>query len=167
MNKALKGFLGLLDRLDSLVKKMCTILTGLMVAVVVAQVFFRYVLAAPLVWTEELSRYLLIWSAFLGASSLIKTKENMNVDFFLEKFPKPLRLVIKTGTAICVFIFLCVVFYYSLKVYPKVSMRQFTPALQIRMFYVQLSVIIGTALMMLQMLNAFLSDFFRGDDTNV
>jgi len=33
---------------------------------VIAQVVFRYFLGDPLVWSDELARYLLVWCAFLG-----------------------------------------------------------------------------------------------------
>ncbi len=34
--------------------------------VVLLQVFFRYVLNSPLIWTEELARYLFVWLCFVG-----------------------------------------------------------------------------------------------------
>ena len=40
----------------------------LMIGVVAAQVFFRYVLNHSLFWSEELARYILVWLTFLGAS---------------------------------------------------------------------------------------------------
>jgi len=43
-------------------------ITGTMTVVVLAGVFFRYVLEAPLPWSEELARYLMVWGASLGAS---------------------------------------------------------------------------------------------------
>jgi TRAP-type C4-dicarboxylate transport system permease small subunit len=37
-----------------------------MFACVLAQVVFRYFLGSPLVWSDELARYLFVWCAFLG-----------------------------------------------------------------------------------------------------
>ena len=39
-----------------------------MVLVTLAQVIFRYVLAAPLPWSEELARYCFVWIVFLGGA---------------------------------------------------------------------------------------------------
>ena len=42
-----------------------------MTAVLVLQVFCRYTLDASLSWSEELSRYLMIWTAMLGAAAVL------------------------------------------------------------------------------------------------
>ncbi len=150
--------LGLLDKLDSLIKVLCIVIVGAMTCVVVAQVVFRYFFANPLTWTEELSRYLLVWGAFLAGSSLVKRQENMFVDFFINKLsPAKLRLV-KLFTHAVTFCFLIFLLYYAYKVIPRIAMRQLTPALGIRMFYVQVSIIIGLGLMILQTVRVFLAD---------
>ncbi len=156
--------LGLLDKLDKLIKFLCIVIIGLMTCVVVAQVVFRYFFASPLTWTEELSRYLLVWGAFLAGSSLVKRQENMFVDFFINKLSTQKLKIVKLGTHVVTFAFLIFLFYYSYKVIPRISMRQITPALGIRMFYVQVSIIVGLLLMILQTVRVFLSDLLdRGD----
>ena len=47
-------------------------LVAVMTAVIILQVFFRYVLKGSLPWSEELSRYLMIWVTFVGASIGVK-----------------------------------------------------------------------------------------------
>ena len=42
-----------------------------MTGVLVLQVFCRYALDASLSWSEELSRYLMIWLAMLGAVAVL------------------------------------------------------------------------------------------------
>ena len=43
--------------------------TGMFLCVL-GQVVLRYVFDRPLVWSDELARYLFVWCAFLGWSSL-------------------------------------------------------------------------------------------------
>ena len=50
------------------------------------QVLSRYVLEAPLPWTEELARFLLVWVAFLGSASVARRKMHIAVEFFSNKF---------------------------------------------------------------------------------
>ncbi|MBI2456019.1 MAG: TRAP transporter large permease subunit [candidate division NC10 bacterium] len=53
---------------DTLLPGLAGILTGVMTVVVFLQVLGRYVFQYPLPWSEELARYLFIWSSLLGAA---------------------------------------------------------------------------------------------------
>lgn len=53
------------------------------VTIVVAQVFFRYVLNSSLGWSEEAARYLFIWSAALGFSSCVEAKRLFSFDMLV------------------------------------------------------------------------------------
>ena len=39
-----------------------------MLVVVTLQVWYRFVLNDPLAWSEELARYLFVWSSFIGSA---------------------------------------------------------------------------------------------------
>ena len=41
-------------------------LAGAMVCIVIAGVLARYVFSAPLAWSEELSKFLMIWMVLIG-----------------------------------------------------------------------------------------------------
>jgi TRAP-type transport system small permease protein len=59
------------------------ILCGLMVGMVVinfANVVSRYYLNASLAWSEEISRFLLIWTVFLGAILAYSKDEHLSLD---------------------------------------------------------------------------------------
>jgi TRAP-type transport system small permease protein len=62
-----------------------------MLSCMVVQVFFRYVLATPLVWIEELSQFLLIWSIFWGAILAHRRALHPAVDFLVWKLPPRAR----------------------------------------------------------------------------
>ncbi|HSV56754.1 MAG TPA: TRAP transporter small permease subunit, partial [Magnetospirillaceae bacterium] len=51
---------------DTLASAFCAVLFGAMTVSVLLGVFFRYVVNLPLAWTEEVSRYLMIWGASIG-----------------------------------------------------------------------------------------------------
>ena len=53
------------DKLEEFVIVMCLIAMTLIMGI---QVFCRYVLGMSLSWSEELTRYLFIWSGFLSVS---------------------------------------------------------------------------------------------------
>ena len=51
------------------------------------QVFSRYILNASLSWSEELTRYLFIWSGFLSISYCIKKWISIKIDQVILMFP--------------------------------------------------------------------------------
>ena len=55
-------------------------LLAVTVALVILQVFFRYVLNSSLSWSEEAARYLFIWSAVLGFSSSVHARRLFSFD---------------------------------------------------------------------------------------
>ncbi|MGH8017111.1 MAG: TRAP transporter small permease [Opitutaceae bacterium] len=54
--------------------------------VVLWGVFSRYVMGAQSTWTDELSRYLLVWVSLLGSAVMFREHGHLGVDFFVAKF---------------------------------------------------------------------------------
>ena len=65
----------------SLEEYFCYLLLVVLVVTTSLQVFTRYVLNAPLSWTEELARILLIWITFIGAAVIAKRSGHISIDF--------------------------------------------------------------------------------------
>ena len=60
-------------------------------AVVLAQVFFRYVLNEPLIWSEELARYLFVWLCFLGWVIASRREDYILITALRDRLPPVLR----------------------------------------------------------------------------
>ncbi len=74
---------------------------------VLAGVFFRYVLNSPLYWAEEAARLLLIWLSFIGAALAFQRQQHLAMDVVMRLVPDALRvriqvLVAGAGVAFCV-----------------------------------------------------------------
>ena len=52
------------------------------VAIMLNQVFSRYMLGRPLIWAEEMATYLLIWLAFLAASVAYKMRRHIAIQTY-------------------------------------------------------------------------------------
>jgi tripartite ATP-independent transporter DctM subunit len=85
-----------LDNLDRVVPRGLTALlvlvdaiaAGLLVAdllVVSLSVFYRYVLAAPIEWADDVARGLMVAMAFFGAAGALARNENASIAFFVDK----------------------------------------------------------------------------------
>jgi len=125
------------------------LLVSLMVIDVNIGVFCRYVLNSALSWTEELSRYCMIWAAYLGMSFAVRDNQHMGLFFIVEKFSPRARSYIEIANRIIVMIFLVIVFRYSLN-HLRVVRIQSSPSLEISMFWPYLAVTVGMGLMMLE-----------------
>ena len=49
------------------------------------QVFMRYVLNMPLIWSEEFARYLFVWVAFIGAGYGVRRGIHISMEYFFNK----------------------------------------------------------------------------------
>lgn len=66
-----------------------------MCIVLALQVFFRYVLNTPLIWSEEVARYLFVWITFIGAGYGVRKHLHIEMTFLFIKLPKQAQKVIQ------------------------------------------------------------------------
>ena len=71
-----------------------TILLILMAVIMGIQVLSRYAFGMSLSWSEEVTRYLFIWSAFISVSFCTKKFLAIKIDQFVKIFSKRGRAVI-------------------------------------------------------------------------
>ena len=76
---------------DRFVEDICFFLVIVLTVVVFFQVFNRFVLKAPLAWTEELAMLLFQWVVFLGAAVGVKRMSHFGIDLVVEKLPPKTR----------------------------------------------------------------------------
>lgn len=69
---------------------------GLMVVVILAQVFFRYVVNNALPWPEEASRFLMLWSTGLMAPTAFRRGGFVAIDMVIRLLPR----AVATGLSI-------------------------------------------------------------------
>lgn len=102
------------------------------------QVFSRYIIGVSLSWTEEITRYLFIWSAFLSVSLCTKKCISIKIDQFIKMFPKRGKALFKCLNLTIEFIFFVYLIpfsYFYLKA--TIESGQISPACGIPMYYVQ------------------------------
>ena len=118
-----------------------TILAVLLLAMAVimgVQVFSRFVLRESLSWTEELTRYLFIWSGFLSVSYCSKRCISIKIEQFVARFSRRTKAIIKVVNHTCelAFFFYMIPFAWSYMM-SAVESGQVSPALSLPMYYVQ------------------------------
>jgi len=124
------------------------ILLAVMTAVVFWQVVCRFVLKVSLPWSEELSRYILVWASFLGASIGVKRGAHIGVEALVMVLPKSVKTIVRYLGVIISVIFCVVVFNGSLGIIQKqIVNHQVSPAMQIPMWWAYAALPAGAFLM--------------------
>ncbi len=130
----------------------CIMLLVAMTGVTFAQVFFRFVIVHSLPWSEEFSRYTLVWTSFLGASIALKRGLHIGVEVFIAKLSKKKKRLIYLITLIFITFFLLVLIIKGFQM-ASFNMRQSSPAMRIPMGFPYLAIPVGSLLMILHLLN--------------
>ena len=98
----MSGPAGGLSRLNAALDRVtcgaCVALLGAIFVIMILQIAFRYVLNAPLVWTEELARYLYIWACYLGAAVALRRGNHIVIALVHERLPTRLAIAVTLGT---------------------------------------------------------------------
>ncbi len=96
----------------------------------VLQVFTRYVLNAPLSWTEEVSTWFLIWMTYVGAYTLLYRDAHARVEIIDEFFGKRVARWTHTFWDIVIGVFLVALTYSGITLMDIVYYDK-TPALRV------------------------------------
>ena len=87
-----------------------------MFACVLAQVVFRYFLGAPLVWSDELARYLFVWASFLGWILAARRRSHLSIDMLATKLPPRGQAVVRAFGAMCGVAFAALLVFYGWRI---------------------------------------------------
>lgn len=134
MTQAFKG-------LEGLCRLLILVAFLLLSASVLLQVFARTFLSTAPVWTEELTRFCLIYIGALGAGLALRSGDMVNVDLLCEslpgRWPWRLRLVSAVLTALFAGGLLAAAWQYT-----RVGLRQTAPSLGWRMDFLHVTMLI-------------------------
>ncbi len=73
-------------------------ITLALIAIVVltlAQIFCRFLLDAPLIWSEELARILIVWMTFIGAAVVCWDGRHLNIDVGFGALPLVAKNIVR------------------------------------------------------------------------
>lgn len=140
MWKALDRFFAVVDKI--FVALSFVTLAG-MTLLIALQVFFRYVVHAPLAWTEELARFGFIWMTFFAGYLGARRGQHIGVELIQNLFPAGVKKGMKLVSSLAASAFFFMVAYYLINLWGKLAM-QTSAALNIPMNYIYLGMLIGS-----------------------
>jgi TRAP-type C4-dicarboxylate transport system permease small subunit len=144
-----------INQLSNLVYRIsCVIVVVLLAAMVVVtslQIICRVFFTA-LSWSEELARYLLVWSTFIGAGCVYKTGGHIAVTIVRETLPKNAQKFLKILAHVLCGVFFVIATYYGFK-YMGRQGSQLSAALRIPMRYIYMAIPVNSCVMLLHTVN--------------
>ena len=144
------------------------IVTGVLMTTtitLVVQVFMRYVLAEPLVWAEELARFLLVWCTMMGTSLAVKESRHIIVDFAPVLFGPRSVALFSFISYLGMLVFCGVILYYSIPFVQRVmAIGQLSPTLQVPMWMVYAALPVGVGFAALRTIQAIYLQIRRPSD---
>ncbi len=146
-----------------LVRWFIIVIFAIMIAVTFAQVVSRYVLLAPLAWSEELARYCFVWIVFLGATLGLEQGVHIGVDILTTLLPLTLQRWLQRLNEVLILAFTLVIIAASLPVI-EANRLQYSPAMGFQMAKVYLAIPLGMAVMALLILGKLAEGFRRRPD---
>lgn len=126
-------------------KTVLTLLLGMLVIInlqIISREFFT-----AFSWTEELSRYLLIWSSFFAATVAYRKGAHIAITFVVKLFREKQRQITKLIMDLLSASFFIVMVYYGFKMI-SMEIYQRSPAMQVPMRVIYLCVPISGIIML-------------------
>ena len=132
----------------------------IMVSVLFAQVFTRYVLQGSITWAEELSRFAFLWMMFLASSLAARHRSHIRVTAPILLLPKKMRLYVIVMADLIWIIFNVVVAYHSIVMVKNAfKFIYFSPSLNLNMAYMFLVIPISFMLMTVRIIIGYYKQF--------
>lgn len=117
-----------------------------LLALVILQVFTRYVLHSSVPWTEEVARMVLVWLVMIGASIATDRKEQYAISFIFERLRGGTRLAVLLLTHLLGIAFVLALVVYGSE-YVRTNLQTVYVATQLSKGYIYAAVPIGAAIM--------------------
>jgi len=145
---------------DNIELTLCSITFVGMLIFCTIQVVMRFVFSTGFAWSEELSRYLLIWLIFISASLAAQYEQHIRVDLVLSLYPKRLRRYVAMLGDIIWLIFSSFFVIRGMSFVRGVFLQnQVGTSVPIKLGWVYISIIVGFALMCIRIIQAIIRKY--------
>lgn len=159
---SLHPHLRILRALDQTETVLCEILLALFVLLLFAQVLARQLFGYSIAWSEELSTYMFVWFAYLGAVVAAKMSAHNRVTFHFRLLPGWLAKTLRTLADLLWVAFNLYFVWLSIEFLGRMNLFWKAQTLGIPMKYFYLILPIAFSLMTVRILWNLYLEVFRG-----
>ena len=133
------------DRLLLLCKWVIITIVGVLAVILIAAVFYRYALNDAIAWSEEGSKYLMVWLTFLGAPIALRHAAHINIDLLVKLFPPRGRQAFYLAINLIITITMGILLWKGWA-FAELGARQVASSFNFSMVWMYVAVPIGSAL---------------------
>jgi len=148
MKSVLQGYVNIIEIVNKVVGWILAIMLMLMSIFITWQVLARKVMGSSLAWSEEVSRFLMVWVVLLGAAYALKRGELIAVEVLPEMVSEKGKRILFLLVNLVSLVFYFVITFFGWQMTESVSV-QIAPGTGLSMFWVYLALPVGGALFIL------------------
>jgi TRAP-type C4-dicarboxylate transport system permease small subunit len=136
------------DGLLLICKYLIIAIVAVLAAILISAVFYRYALNNAIAWSEEGSKYLMVWLTFLGAPIALRHAAHINIDLLVKLFPPRGRQAFYLVIHLIIMATMAILFWKG-AVFAQMGARQVASSFNFSMVWMYVAVPIGSALVCL------------------
>ncbi len=140
-----------IDYMNKIVGIILALMLAVMSILIIVQIFTRFVINYPLHWTEELARYLMIYSVFFGAALALRNNRLIAIEALAQAMSESKQRILRIFIMAVSIIFFVILLVQGLEIIGVVK-AQHSAGLGISMSIPYAAIPIGAGLMIV---NAF------------
>ncbi len=124
---------------------------SVILSIVTIEVGLRYIFGHSLFFTEELSRYLMVWIVFLGSAIAIRDGSHIKINVFVIRLNNKMRQLVQMVAYALTLTFLVIITIEGIRILPR-QLYQMCITIDISLFYFYLAIPTGSILMIIFLL---------------
>jgi TRAP-type C4-dicarboxylate transport system permease small subunit len=167
LHESIKGIdmwgkkLSLLKNLDEF---LIAVLIALVTFILLLQTFCRFLLNSPLIWSEEVARYLFVWATMLGLGYSIRIGIDISMRMFVDLLPRLVQVIIRVAIDLFVIIIYAITIPSAID-YTGKQHYILTAATEVPKSFLTVSVPIGFSLLIIHLAGRIIKticEYIRG-----
>lgn len=162
------GAANAVHKISDKVDKICCVLSIIIIIAMViltgAQIVCRLYFTA-LSWSEEATRYLLVWATFIGGGVVYKRAGHIVITMFRDLFPKKPKTFLQLLSHLICGIFCAIAICYGFQ-YMILQGNQMSASLRIPMRLMYMAIPVGCIIIELHIIDAIIRTFVKGEEVS-
>ncbi|HOX11290.1 MAG TPA: TRAP transporter small permease [Spirochaetia bacterium] len=158
----MKAYKNLLDAVNRGTLWIAILAAAVMSVLVILQVVFRYAIQSSLSFSEELARFLFVWTAFLGSAVALAKRAHVSIEIVVAHLPRKLKrgaILVTNGLGAIFFLILIV---YGILMTIR-TLDQTSAAMELSMGFVYVVVPLSGLIMLMNLVYNGYEEFMNPD----